>query len=320
MRCLALAKAWQQAGGGVCFLAAESIRALDERFAQEEIRQEWAAVQAGTAEDAEQTVEWARRLGASWVVVDGYRFRPDYIHQLKMSGVRVLVLDDDGRFDFYEADVVLNQNIDARAESYRRGSSTHLLLGAKYILLRPEFLAERARPEIAQVARSLLVTMGGSDPENVASTVVRALSRLECDFEATVVAGDGNPHYGSLQELVTGKVRLERSLTNMAAIMRWADVAISAAGGTCWELAYLGVPMILITVSRDQEKNAAAISKAGAALSLGWHANLSEDEILGAIKKLMNDPEARRAMSQSGRRLVDGKGATRVVEFLQSCV
>src|SRR5450755_2410139 len=104
MRCLALAKAWQHAGGGACFLTAESIGALDERFAQEDVRHERIAVQPGTPEDAEQTVAWARRLGASWIVVDGYRFRPDYIHPLKMSGVRVLALDDDARFDFYEAD------------------------------------------------------------------------------------------------------------------------------------------------------------------------------------------------------------------------
>ncbi len=323
MRCLALAKAWQNAGGGACFLTAERIGALDERFVQEDVRHERIAIRPGTPEDAEQTVAWARRLGASWIVVDGYRFRPDYIHQLKISGARVLAMDDDARFDFYEADVVLNQNIDARAERYRHEASTHLLLGAKYILLRPEFLAEQPRGEIARVARRLLVTMGGSDPEDVASTVVRALARLGDDFEVTVVAGGGNPHYESLQELVKrlpGKAQLERSSANMAAIMRWADVAISAAGGTCWELAYLGVSMILITVSRDQEENASAISKTGAALSLGWHANLSEDDILGAIKKVMNDPEGRSAMSKSGQALVDGKGAARVVEFLQSCV
>jgi len=323
MRCLALAKAWQHVGGRVCFLTAESIGALDERFAQENIRHERAAVRPGTPEDAEQTVEWARRLGAAWVVVDGYRFKPDYIHQLKTSGARVLVMDDDARFDFYEADVVLNQNIDAKAESYRRAASTQLLLGAKYVLLRPEFLAERPRQETAGAARRVLVTMGGSDPENVASTVVRALARMEDDFEAIVVAGGGNPHFESLQELVKtvrGKVRLERSPVNMAAIMRWADIAISDAGGACWELAYLGVPMILITVSRDQEENMSAISKTGAALSLGWHANLSEDDVLGAVRKVMNDPDARRAMSESGQALVDGEGAARVVEFLQSCV
>lgn len=323
MRCLALAKAWQHASGRVCFLTAESIAALDQRLAQEEIRHERFTVPPGTREDAEQTVAWAGRAGANWIVVDGYRFRPDYIHRLKTSGLRVLVLDDDARFDSYEADVVLNQNIDAKAESYKRKGSAHLLLGARHVLLRPEFLAQQPRAEIARVARRLLVTMGGSDPGNVASLVVRALPRLGHDFEATVVAGGGNPFYESLLDLVTrlpGKARLERSPANMAAIMGWADVAISAAGGTCWELAYLGVPMILITVSRDQEENASAISKTGAALSLGWHANLSEEDILGAIKKVMSDPEMRRAMSQSGRRLVDGKGAARVVEFLQSCV
>jgi UDP-2,4-diacetamido-2,4,6-trideoxy-beta-L-altropyranose hydrolase len=323
MRCLALAKAWQHAGGGVCFLTAESIATLDERFTEEDVRHERIAVQPGTPADAEQTVEWARRLGASWVVVDGYRFKPDYIHRLKASGARTLVLDDDARFDFYEADVVLNQNMDARAERYRRENSTHLLLGADYVLLRPEFLAEQPRRDVAEVACRLLVTMGGSDPENVASTVVHALSRLEGSFEATVVAGGGNPHYESLQELVrklSGKVRLERSSANMAPIMCWADVAISAAGGTCWELAFLGVPMILVTASRDQEENVSAISRTGAALSLGWHANLSEDDVLGAIRKVMNDREKRRAMSESGQALVDGRGAARVVEFLQSRV
>ena len=63
-----------------------------------------------------------------------------------------------------EADVVLNQNLDATSERYNRAASTHLLLGANYVLLRPEFLAERAKKEIAGVARKFLVTMGGVTP------------------------------------------------------------------------------------------------------------------------------------------------------------
>lgn len=191
MRCLALAKAWQRVGGQVCYLTAETIAALDGRFADDGFQQERLAVEPGIPEDAEQTAAWVRRLGARWVVVDGYRFKPDFVHRLKMSGVRVLFLDDDARFDFYEADVVLNQNIDAKAERYKCGATTHLLLGADYVLLRPEFLEERPRKDVAGVARRLLITMGGSDSENVTSTVVRALSQMGNEFEATVVVGEG---------------------------------------------------------------------------------------------------------------------------------
>jgi UDP-2,4-diacetamido-2,4,6-trideoxy-beta-L-altropyranose hydrolase len=323
MRCLALAKAWQREGGRVCYLMAETIAALDARFGEESVQHERMAAQPGSLEDAEQTVAWARRLRAPWIVVDGYRFAPDYIHILKASGLRVLMLDDDARFGFYEADVVLNQNIDACAESYQRAASTHLLLGANYILLRPEFLDERPQRDITEVARKFLVTMGGSDSENVTASVVRALPRLGDNFEVTVVVGGASPHYESLQGLVERlpvKVHMERSLANMAPIMRWADVAIAAPGGTCWELAFLGVPMILITLSLEQEKNAASISKSGAALTLGWHANLSEQEISDAIKSVMENADRRRAMSERGQKLVDGHGAARVVEFLQSCV
>lgn len=321
MRCLALAKAWQISGGRVCYLMAETIPALDERLADENVRRERLAVEPGTPEDAEQTTAWARRLGASWVVVDGYRFGPSYIRQLKLSGRRVLALDDDARFDFYGADVVLNQNIDASSESYKREVSTHLLLGAKYILLRPEFLADPRGREITRVARKLLVTMGGSDSENVTLKVVHALPRLGDDFEATVVVGGGSPHYESLQALAERlpvQVRLERSPANMARLMRWADVAVSAAGGTCWELAFLGVPMILIVASRDQEANASAIAKTGAVLSLGWHAKLSEHHISDAIKSVMDSVDGRRTMCERGQKLVDGQGPARVVEFLLS--
>jgi UDP-2,4-diacetamido-2,4,6-trideoxy-beta-L-altropyranose hydrolase len=280
-------------------------------------------VEPGNTEDAEQTVAWAHRFGATWVVVDGYRFGPDYVRRLKGSGLRVLLLDDDARFGSYGADVVLNQNIDANVGMYsKREPNTQLLLGADYVLLRPEFVAEPRGREITGVARKLLVTMGGSDPENVTAKVLHALSGMvETDFEATIVVGGGNPHYGSLQTLaekLQGKVRLEKSPASMAQLMSWADAAISAAGGTCWELAFLGVPMILIVLTTDQSANASAISQQGAALSLGWHANLSPHQISEALKNFINNADQRLEMSKHGQRLVDGRGPARVVEFIHS--
>jgi UDP-2,4-diacetamido-2,4,6-trideoxy-beta-L-altropyranose hydrolase len=322
MRCLALAKAWQGTGGPVCYLAAENIPTLEERLARENVQQQKLEAEPGTGEDAQSTVRCANRLGADWVVVDGYQFGPKYIGRLKAAGLKVLALDDDGRFDFYGADVVLNQNIGATNEKYeRREAFTRLLLGAKYVLLRPEFLSQPHEPDISGAARKLLVTMGGADSEGVTSNVLRALLRLKNDFEAVVVVGGGNPHRELLQAQAAklpGKFRIERDPADMARLMRWANLAISAAGGTCWELAFLGVPMALIVLSNDQTENAAALSERGAALNMGWHGNLAEDHISSSLRNLMDDAPMRRAMSQRAQQLIDGRGAARVVEFLQS--
>jgi UDP-2,4-diacetamido-2,4,6-trideoxy-beta-L-altropyranose hydrolase len=323
MRCFALAKAWQSAGGRVSFFTVENIPNLEQRFAREGIEQHRFAMEPGSSEDAERTADCAHRLGAAWVVVDGYRFGPDYIHRLKGFGLRVLHLDDDARLDFYEADIALNQNPDASSEMYvKREASTRLLLGADYVLLRPEFLAAPRQRQVEGVAHKILVTMGGSDPENVTLKVLDALAGMaKTDFEAKIVVGGGNPHYALLQDAtqkLAGKAHLEESPSNMAPLMTWADIAISAAGGTCWELAFMGVPMILIVLTSDQSPNASAISCQGGALSLGWHANLSPRQIGDSLKSLMDGPERRREMSELGRKLVDGEGAARVVACMQN--
>lgn len=321
MRCLALAKAWQSSGGRVAWLAAENIAALDERLRREGIDLKHVESAPGAAGDAEQTLAEGLSAGAAWVVVDGYRFLPDYIRQLK-RGIRVLFLDDDGRFDFYPADGVLNQNASARPELYGlREPSTRLLLGSDYALLRPEFLAEAQNRACPAIARKILITMGGSDPDNVTGRVLSALSKLDEDIEAKVVMGSGNAREDDLQAIADKsqtRFQIVRSPENMAPLMKWADVAISGAGSTCWELAYMGLPAIVIALSSEQQSIAEVLAQREIAVSLGWHANLSDERIADALLGLLRDHLQRLAMSKHGQELIDGRGAARVVQFLQN--
>jgi len=133
--------------------------------------------------------------------------------------------------------------------------------------------------------------------------------------------GGGNPRESELQVLagqLNLPVQIECRPENMAPLMRWADVAVSAAGSTCWELAYMGVPSIVIALSSEQRGIAEGLSQAEIAVSLGWHANLSEERIADALRSLLTDQRRRLAMSERGRKLVDGRGAARVVQILQN--
>ncbi len=191
-------------------------------------------------------------------MLDGYQFDVEYQRQLKAAGVKLLIVDDTGHAGAYAADLVLDQNVHATEDFYaRRESYTQLLLGPRYALLRREFKPWRSwKREISPVARKVLVTVGGSDPDNVTLRVIRALRLLaEDNLEATVVVGGSNPHGHELErEVQSGgnALRLVRDVPDMPQLMADADVAISAAGITTWEMCFLGLPAVLIDVAENQ--------------------------------------------------------------------
>ena len=100
----------------------------------------------------------------------------------------------------------------------------------------------------------------------------------------------------------------------MAQLMAWADVAVSAGGSTCWELAFMGLPAVAIVCADNQQAVAESLHQAGALESLGDHMMLSNRDIAAALKCLLRSERMRRSMSERGRAIVDGLGAYRVVE------
>jgi UDP-2,4-diacetamido-2,4,6-trideoxy-beta-L-altropyranose hydrolase len=322
MRCIALAQAWQDAGGRAVFAMAELTAAVRGRIAAESCEIAEISASLGTAEDAVQTIDLARQETCEWVVVDGYQFGADYQHALKSAGFKVIVLDDYGHTQHYWADLVLNQNVSASESLYEsRDEKTQLLLGPRYCLLRREFSKWRDwRREVAPIGHRVLVTMGGSDPTNITSRVLEALGLVRInELETIVVVGGSNPHADSIQLADRGakNINLRRNVTNMAELMAWADVAVSSAGTTCWELCLLALPSLLIDVAENQSALARELGRLRCAIHLGTPDELSAEQIAGQVEKLLGSEEMRRALSIRCRELVDGLGAQRVVSAMR---
>jgi RimJ/RimL family protein N-acetyltransferase len=112
-------------------------------------------------------------------------------------------------------------------------------------------------------------------------------------------------------------VHLLTDVRDMAGLMASADLAVSAAGSTCWELAFMGVPMVVVSLAANQTPMADGLAAAGLALNLGWHEGLSIQRINDALRRLIGDAQLRREMSNRGRECVDGRGADRVTRMLR---
>src|SRR5262249_31311694 len=104
--------------------------------------------------------------------------------------------------------------------------------------------------------------------------------------------------------------------TDMAQLMGWADVAITAGGSTCWELACLGLPSVALVLAQNQREIACALAECGAVINLGDASQIETGAITDALLRLIADTLLRSHMHEVGRGLVDGKGALRVVDIL----
>lgn len=328
MRCLALSHAWQEKGGQAVFVTTCQSQLLLEKIRAAGMEVVRFGARHPAAEDLAITLDTAKKHEARWLVVDGYHFDSDYqrsLLALESRGCRLQVVDDYGHWPEYNAHLVLNQNLifpqPEILEKYRLVDQGGVLSGPGYALLRKCFKeaagGERVHPDLA---RNVLVTLGGADPDNQSGKILAALEQLAMPLTVKVIVGAANPWRENLSDMAAAsrhRVEILQDVPDIETHMLWADLAISAGGSTCWELCCLGTPNLILTIAENQWIIANGLSRHGASLSLGWHENAAAEQISRQVETLIGDPGLRRRMSARGKELVGGDGAARVVGVMQ---
>lgn len=244
-----------------------------------------------------------------WLVLDRYGWGTRVHRALRRAGWRVLCMED-GRARRCAADLVVNQNLGADRLRYRVPRDTRLLLGSRFALLRPEF---QHRPPTRRTfpvrARRVLVTFGGSDPEGLSGRILKILRRIASDAEIRVVIG---PSGRAPEGLRRSEAVRSATAARMRSLMEWCDLAVTAPASTCWELAYLGVPMAVLGYADNQRSVHGPLCRSGLALDLGWNGRTRDAALADRLSRILRDPVTRRRMSGLGRRAVDGQGVVRV--------
>lgn len=345
MRCIAVGQAWQDAGGEVCFLCAEVPDALADRVKSEGFDVLRIDAEKGSPEDLHQTLEiisgfrfhlssflqnssfspsgiksHPSSITIPWLVLDGYHFNLDYQRGIRAAGIKLLLIDDYNHLPEYEADILVNQNIGAEEIEYRCNPECRKLLGTKYVMLRREFRTLEPRERnFPTIGIHLLVTLGGADPDNVTLKVIETLQQLNnLDLNVKIIVGPANPHLGSLRKAIqhsTANIQLINSVRDMTELITWADVAVSAAGSTCWEFCRTGVPFLTLVVADNQQGVAAGLQAHNVAKNLGESGCVDPINIAESLTALMKKPAERERMSLAGMELVDGFGAERALRL-----
>ncbi len=317
MRCLALAQYWQKNGGIIYFVMYNS-QSFEDRIRKEGMNLINLDEFPASHVDALKLIDIFNELDGDWVIVDGYHFKSEYIDFIKQNDIKLLLFDDEGKLDNYSPDIVLNQNVHARAIKYNSvNNSTKLLLGSKYFLLRTEFSNYlNYKKSIKEVATNILVTLGGSDKNNYSLKVLKSINNIEdTSLNVIVLLGLKNPHKQSIVDFIEKSnvnITLLQNINDMPSKMEWADLAFSSGGTTAWELAFMGVPLIVGGTSHIEEVMIEDLNNNNLFKTVKKLDEIEESNLTKILSEVIYDKKLRMIMSRDGQNCVDGLGCFRV--------
>lgn len=269
------------------------------------------------SQDAEQCAGFLEENYVDWLIVDHYALDKTWESALKPYYQKLMVIDDLGDRE-HICDLLLDQNYGSTQEKYKDlvPGSCQVLVGPDYALLRPEFAQWREyslqRRQIPKL-KSLLITMGGVDPDNYTGKVIDQLVKANSarELEVTIVLGETAPHKESLEskvQMLPMKISIKSNVQNMGELMANADLSIGAAGSTSWERCALGLPSILLVIADNQKSVAQALANKGAIKAL--------EQVQKLASLVDSAPCWMSGVSKYSSQLVDGNGCSKVVSNL----
>lgn len=319
MRSLSLAKQFKKAGYKVYFLTKhkngiEKIKSEGFKFIQ---------LKSDNSLDTEtqELIDILSKGSINLLIIDSYNVNRKYFLSLKQNVDRLAYIDDLNKF-VYPVDILINGNITAEYMNYTKYADNELmLLGARYNLIREEFKNIHER-HINRDVSEIMVTTGGGDPYNLSCKITEIMlsCRVFDKVRINIVIGNAftNRHYLRYLKERYKNIFLYENVKHMSSIMLRSDIAISAGGSTLYELCACGTPTLAFIMADNQEFIVNKMDELGYVKSLGWHRKINSSKVINKTIELIYDYNLRKFMSKKGQALVDGNGAKRIVEAIES--
>ncbi|SBS28550.1 hypothetical protein MSP8887_00902 [Marinomonas spartinae] len=251
---------------------------------------------------------------ADLVILDHYGYQADDIARVFHSQPNLLVIDDMNDRGTFPAKWLVNPLNQAYSSQV-----VMPLIGGQYALLRPSFsqhYSESIPPD------RLLVTLGGTDPLALTLPLLKALEKAKFSLDKVQVMLGKNARNSAevLAYCEEKHIVCLQGVSDVTPLMRQARMAISAAGGTLFELACMGVPTVFAQVAENQTRSLEQH------VPLAWCDTVRFDDVnerqraeriehlIRLVMIYWQDDSWLTKARQVAQRLVDGKGADRVAK------
>lgn len=247
-------------------------------------------------------------------IVDGYKEVFAYTKNCNLSHDFLVCFDDYIHLEYYNAHIIINQNIGFSDAMYSNKTNNKVLAGERFVILRDEILNQKPSENGDKAGLRGLITLGGTDAKSVTVVFIDYLEKIShspLPIKWFVML----PSLNETRDLIKQKV--DESLLDIVCLenrndfpmhLANADIIISAGGTTLYEINYLEKQSISLITHENHAAIVQNMQKAEACMSLDWYnkldlAHFTEIFSLGMekVKNRIKPPK-----------LIDGLGKERV--------
>jgi len=256
----------------------------------------------------------AAKLSDTVVVIDSKKDLSVPVKELRAAGRKVVVIENTTTDDAH-AVIMPSPVFDG---AYGKEG---FFAGAEFVIMGRNFVRARrgAAPPRHGVPLRVLVTMGGADPNNLTEFILNALCDVK-GIEVTAAVGPAVKPSRKLTALMkerSGSLNFITGVTDLAPLMKRSHIAFTAVGTTVYELAYMGVPSVIIANYESDADYLKVFEALGFCESLGFYKNVRAGEVVRAVRMFIKDRGLWKAMSRSAIELTDGGGAGRIADKIE---
>ncbi|MCP4634083.1 MAG: hypothetical protein GY855_14255 [candidate division Zixibacteria bacterium] len=254
-----------------------------------------------------------QRIDPSLVVVDLLDKGSSFLETLSIETPEIptITMDDTGMgLDF--ATCSINSILEHPKATYN---------GPDYLIL-SSGVTEVDEPQ--KKVEEIFLCFGGYDHNDLTVKVLEAVTVLKRRFKVTVLVGRAFLNEEVLISITENKnverVDIIKETSNIAYLLKKADIGIVSGGLTLYEAMNCGLPVMVLSQYEHQAITAARFHKAKAVIDLGLGSKVVESRLVAELENLCDDYRSRLSLSSKAASLVDGKGINRVAEIINNMV
>ncbi len=248
-----------------------------------------------------------------FLLLDSYSLDENDFPGYRKYAAKTGYIDDLCSFD-PDVDLIINYDPDPPKDLYHAPVQ---LLGTAFAPLRKQFAGPSI--DIKENAERILISTGGTDPYRLLAGILKNAGP-SLQYIAVMGAVFDEGYRSQLQQIAdeNKNITLCENVSDMAALMRSADIAVTAGGTTLYELCACGIPSIVFTMADNQLDFTEGFYKRNAI----WYEGDARREpalisLIGSrINLILSDQDSRRIKSDTAHAMVNGTGSFSIADAI----